>query len=527
MKATDAQSTVLIVEDDEAIALLERRALERRGFRVLEASSSEEAIAAARMGPIDLAVMDYRLPDSTTGLELMKKLSALGYDLPVIMVTGFSNESTAIEALRQGVRDFIPKTAEYLEYLPEAAERVIKTVRTERELAESEEALRVRDEQLRQSQKMEAVGQLAGGVAHDFNNLLTIILGYSDVLSETPDASPDQRREMLSEIHQAAEKAAHLTRQLLAFSRKQVLEPKVMNLNDAVASIEKMLRRLIGEDITIHTDLASDLRQVSADPGQIEQVIMNLVVNARDAMPNGGDISIKTENVELDERYAATHADVKPGSYVMLAISDTGSGMDEATRQRIFEPFFTTKGVGKGTGLGLATVYGIVKQSGGHIWVYSELGQGTVFKLYFPTVDAPTEAAPSRASQQRALRGNETILLVEDEQGVRALAKNVLEMYGYRVLEAKDPLEAIQVSRSHKEAIDLLLTDVVMPQMNGKRLSEVLVPERPNMKVLFMSGYTDDTVTRQRILEPGACFLQKPFTPTALAAKLRSALQKA
>lgn len=388
----------------------------------------------------------------------------------------------------------------------------------------AEDALRIKEEQLRQSQKMEAVGQLAGGVAHDFNNLLTIILGYSDVLGESPTLSAEQQHEMLGEIHCAAERAADLTRQLLAFSRKQVLDPKILNLNEVVAGMNKMLGRLIGEDIAIHTNFARELQLISADPGQIEQVIMNLAVNARDAMPQGGDISFTTENVDLDENYAQSHAEVTPGSYVMLAISDTGCGMDEATRRRIFEPFFTTKEVGKGTGLGLATVYGIVKQSGGHIWVYSEVGQGTVFKIYFPAVDVPGETNRRATVDDSVLRGNETILLVEDEQGVRALARRVLELFGYTVLEAKDPLEAIQLSRSHNGPIDLLLTDVIMPQMNGKKLSEVLVPERPEMKVLFMSGYTDDVVTRKRVLEPGVWFLQKPFTPSALATKLRAVL---
>ena len=368
-------------------------------------------------------------------------------------------------------------------------------------------------------------GSIAGGVAHDFNNLLTIIIGYTDILSNDDELPAGQRHEMHHEIHKAAERAAMLTRQLLAFSRKQILEPRVISLNDVVTNMQKMLGRLIGEDITIYTKLNPKLNSVLADAGQIEQVIMNLVVNARDAMPQGGDISIETTNAQLDPSYAQSHAEVTPGNYVMGAVTDSGCGMDEATRARIFEPFFTTKGQGKGTGLGLATVYGIVKQSEGHIWVYSEPGHGTTFKIYFPDVGTPSGQSDKDECRRRQLRGNETILLVEDDASVRTLTRNVLEIYGYTVLEASEPSEAIQLSRAHAGPIDVLLTDVVMPQLNGQRLSEMLRSERPEMKVLFMSGYTDDAIVRQGVLQADVNFIQKPFVPIALTSKVRDVLE--
>jgi two-component system cell cycle sensor histidine kinase/response regulator CckA len=366
---------------------------------------------------------------------------------------------------------------------------------------------------------------LAGGVAHDFNNLLTIILGYTSILAQE-DPEPSAREEMVNEIHRAAERAALLTRQLLAFSRKQILAPRIIGLNEVVSNMQKMLGRLIGEDISIHTKMAPNLVPISADPGQLEQVIMNLVVNARDAMPQGGEIVIETECVQLDSTYVNSHAEVVPGEYVMLAITDSGCGMDEKTRSRVFEPFFTTKGQGKGTGLGLATVYGIVRQSGGHIWVYSEPGIGTTFKLYFPIAARPDTASRSNAPSLRNLRGDETVLLVEDDASVRNLTCNVLELCGYTVLVAAEPIEAIKVSKAHPGRIDVLLTDVVMPHMNGKRLSELLIPERPEMRVLFMSGYTDDAIVRQGVLESGVNFIQKPFVPSALKTKLRDVIEE-
>lgn len=379
------------------------------------------------------------------------------------------------------------------------------------------------EEQLRQAQKMEAVGQLAGGIAHDFNNLLTVITGYSD-LSIRKLQPEDPLRRNLEEIKKAGDRASSLTRQLLAFSRKQVLQPKVLDLNAVVAELKKMIGRLIGEDIELRTIAGCELGSVKADPGQIEQVIMNLAVNARDAMPRGGKLTIETEAVYLSDKNAEQHIVVSPGHYVMLAVSDTGIGMDEKTKERIFEPFFTTKGVGKGTGLGLSTVYGIVNQSGGYIWVYSEVGQGTTFKIYLPQVGERAQEYERDAEARDAVRGTETILLAEDEEMVRKLALEVLESYGYRVLMAASGGAALLVCERHKERIHLLITDVVMPEMSGRELSDRLAQIRPEMKVLYMSGYTDNAIVHQGILDAGAHFIQKPFSPNVLARKVREIL---
>ncbi len=388
---------------------------------------------------------------------------------------------------------------------------------------QAEEALRRSEEQLRQAQKMEAIGRLAGGVAHDFNNLLTAVMGYSEfLLNEFP--WDDQRRRYLQEIYNTAERAASLTRQLLAFSRKQVLQPRVVNMNAILASVEKMLRRLIGEDIDLVTVQEPQLGAVKVDPSQIEQVILNLAINARDAMPHGGKLTLETSNVHLDEDYARRHAGVRPGRYVMLAVSDTGSGMDAETRSRIFEPFFTTKRHGKGTGLGLATVYGIVKQSGGHIWVYSEPGRGTTFKIYFPRVEEKAESVDAGAGVAQTLQGTETILLVEDEEVVRDVASRILDHYGYTVLEARSGAQALRICEEHKGPIHLLVTDVVMPQMSGRQLAEQLAELRPQIKVLYVSGYTDNAIVHHGVLEEGTAFLGKPFTPEALARKVREVL---
>jgi two-component system, cell cycle sensor histidine kinase and response regulator CckA len=380
------------------------------------------------------------------------------------------------------------------------------------------------EEQLRQAQKLEAVGQLAGGIAHDFNNLLTAINGYSQLtLMGLQPADP--LRGNMEEIRKAGDRAAALTRQLLAFSRKQVLQPKVLDLNSAVSEIGKMLRRLIGEDIQLCTVLASDLGRIKSDPGQIEQILMNLAVNARDAMPQGGKLTLETQNVFVDESYLSQHIAVIPGSYVMLAVSDNGLGMDKQTQAHIFEPFFTTKELGKGTGLGLSTVYGIVKQSGGNIWVYSEIGQGTTFKIYLPRVDEEAQAYRPGTEVQEALEGRETILLAEDEEIVRSLMRDVLKGYGYDVLEAANGSAALILCERHPGPIHLMITDVVMPEMSGRELTEHLAGTHPEMKVLFMSGYTDDTIVRHGILESDIAFLQKPFTPQALAHRVREVLE--
>jgi PAS domain S-box-containing protein len=378
------------------------------------------------------------------------------------------------------------------------------------------------EQQFRQAQKMEAVGRLAGGVAHDFNNLLTVITSYTQILLEDLGGDEAKRADLL-EIQKAAHGAATLTNQLLAFSRQQVLEPRVLNLNTIVAGAEKMLQRLIGEDIDLVTALATDLGAVRADPGQVEQVIFNLAVNARDAMPHGGKITLETTNVDVDVEYAQQHAPVTTGQFVLLSMSDTGVGMDADTQSRIFEPFFSTKEKGKGTGLGLATVYGIVKQSGGFIWVYSEPGQGATFKIYLPRVDEPVSPpAPSRPLATAG--GTETILIAEDAPGVRGVVHEVLKRQGYTVLASPDGKSALALAAGHSGPIHLLITDVIMPEMSGRQLADRMREIRPDVKVLFVSGYTDDAIVRHGILEPGIAFLQKPFSPTALARKVREVL---
>jgi two-component system cell cycle sensor histidine kinase/response regulator CckA len=761
------KGTILIVEDDEGVARLQQRRLERAGYAVVSAGTAAEGLQKLTHG-IELILLDYRLPGNCTGLDVYAQLKSAGHDLPVIMVTGFSDEATVIRALRAGVRDFVTKSAEYLNYLPEAVERVLKHVRIEHQLAQSqarlsgiigsardailamdadqritlfnaaaerifkrsaEEAagkpikdfipaiveeigavngsasnghlcgtwhelrgvradgsefpleasfssatvegqqfyivivrdvterrrtqellrlseerfrqiaetigevfwlstpdmseimyispayervwgrrvetlyaapsswpegihdedrarvvkafqeklargdldeqfrvvrpngsvrwLRARafpvrnaagvvyriagiaedvtalrcaqeelsktEEQFRQAQKMEAIGRLAGGVAHDFNNLLTIIIGYADMLTGSFRAG-DPARELTEEVKRAGERAASLTRQLLAFSRKQVLVPTVVDLHVLVKDMERMLRRLISEDVDLRVQGEAELWPVKVDPGQMEQVVMNLIVNARDAIQGTGKITIEMRNIVLADTCQQTCPDVKPGEYVLLAVRDTGCGMDPATLTRIFEPFFTTKGPEKGTGLGLSTVFGIVKQSGGHISVHSEPGRGSSFEIYLPRESRAPQENTSPRDRPLALRGTETVLIVEDEDGVRALARLILRKNGYNVLEACEGGEALLICERSKGKIDLMVTDVVMPNMSGTELVQRLATIQPEMKVLYLSGYTDDAIMHHGALESGTPFLQKPFSPDELSRKVRELL---
>ena len=603
------------------------------------ATSYDEALAAFKEQPFDVAFFDYLL-GARDGLSLLRQIRQKGIDTPVIMLTGRGAEDVAVEAMKTGAADYLSKANLTIEALESSIRHALALHAEERQRWHVEAALRASEErfralvenssdalflidavgrvtylspssvrhlgwtaeqmvgrsyfdfvhpddreiagarmaeslstpgativeeirfhhadgtwrimeglsvnrlddpavggivvnmrdltdrrkleaQLRQAQKMEAVGQLAGGVAHDFNNLLTAILGYCQLmLDELPDEDP--LRLDLLEIQSAGDRAASLTRQLLAFSRRQMLQPQVVDINTLVTQLEKLLRRLISEDVDLVMVLEPDLHPVTVDPASVEQILVNLAVNARDAMPTGGRLTIETANVELDSTYAVMHVAMQPGPYVMLAVSDTGAGMDAATRARVFEPFFTTREQGKGSGLGLATVYGMVKQSGGYIWVYSEPGHGTVFKVYLPPTAARATALPAAGDQVSAPAG-ETVLLVEDEDAVRALTREVLRRHGYAVLEARHGVDALRVAEQHADEIQLLITDVVMPHMSGRELSERLLLVRPQMRTLFMSGYTDHALLPED-LTPGAEFLQKPFTPQVLARRVRRIL---
>lgn len=513
---------VLIVEDSEEDAALLLHELKRGGYdTVSERVSTLKEMRSALNRKWDIILLGCSLMhlDVPTALALLKEK---GLSVPLIVVSSRASEELAVAAMKAGAQDYIVK--HNLARLIPAIGRELRQAEGRREHKRAEEdALRQSEEQLRQSQKMEAIGRLAGGISHDFNNLLTAIIGYSEFLLFRLDQE-DPLRKYAEEIKKAGERASSLTRQLLAFSRKQVLQPEVLDLNIIVADLDNMLRRLIGEDIELVTLLEPDLGAVKVDPGQMEQVIMNLAVNARDAMPYGGKLIIETANVDLDELYARQHSPIRPGHYVMLAVSDNGCGMDKETLSHIFEPFFTTKEQGKGTGLGLSTVYGIVKQSEGFIWVYSEPGTGTTFKIYLPQVQGAERWPKTSPLTTRMQRGSETILLVEDEEVVRELVGKLLPVNGFTVLAARNGSEALAICQQHKGPIHLLLTDVVMPQMSGRQLAAHLSKLHPEMKVLYMSGYTDDAIIRHGVLEPGLAFIQKPFTIDTMIQKVREVL---
>jgi signal transduction histidine kinase len=476
--------------------------------------------AALDRGPWDLVLSDYSMPQFTApaAYEVVKER---GLDLPFIIVSGTVGEDVAVEAMRAGVHDYVLKGA--LTRLVPAVERELREAARRAERRKIEERLSLSDRMLQQAQKMEAIGRLAAGVAHDFNNILSVILSYSDML--LADQVPQDRMKAdIEEIHQAAVRAADLTRQLLTFSRQQVLAPRILNLNESVVSLDKMLRRLIGERVILTTMAHPDLGRVRADPGQVEQVIINLVVNARDAMPNGGKLTIETANVDLDEAYASTHPHAQPGRHVMLAVTDTGIGMSRETQARVFEPFFTTKEKGKGTGLGLAMVFGIVRQSGGTIWLYSEPGHGTTFKIYLPRTD-DSQSVVAKSIPSPRYEGVETVLVVEDDPSVRQVVVSILVRLGYRVLAADTPEHAREVCRS-PETIHVVISDVMMPLTSGPDLVAELLSLRPSLKTLFISGYTDNSIVANGTLDACMQFLQKPITPDGLARKLREVLDE-
>jgi signal transduction histidine kinase len=521
---TNKALRALIADDSENDVLFLLRALRKAGYEpVYERVSTAPAMKAALQRQTwDIVISDYEMPNFG-GFEALQLLKESGHDLPFILVSAVVSEETAVAAMKAGAHDYIMKRN--LVRLAPAIERELREAQTRGARKAAEEALRQSEEQLRQAQKIEAVGRLASGVAHDFNNILTVITGHSELLLRQLDAD-DPRRKNAEQIEKAAYRAAALTRQLLTFSRKQVIEPRVLKLNAIILNIEKMLRRLIGEDIEFCTVLDSAAGHIKADPGQIEQVIMNLAVNARDAMPNGGKLTVTTANTTLDKNQLKHFPDLCAGDYVMLTIADTGTGMSEEVKAHLFEPFFTTKPPGKGTGLGLATCFGIVKQSTGHINVHSELGRGTTFKIYFPQVQSALESPRVRIMPTEATGGNETVLLVEDEPVVRELAVATLREKGYTVVEAVNGEEGLRMARQHDGKIDLVLTDVVMPVMGGKEMADALRTSHPDTKILFTSGYTEDAMGHHGVLRPGILFLQKPYMTATLARKVREVLDE-
>ncbi len=475
-------------------------------------------VAALKEGRMDLILADYSIPgfDGMTALILARQHCP---DVPFLFVSATIGEELAIDAMHQGATDYVLK--QRLGRLVPSVQRALRELDERAERKRAEEALRQSEKQFRQSQKMEAVGRLAGGIAHDFNNLLTIIMGYSQVLlTELGPQHP--LRGKIEETLKAGERAATLIRQLLTFSRKQSLDPKILSLNTAVTSLESLLRRLIGEDIQLVSKLDPTNGRLRADQAQLEQVLVNLVVNARDAMPKGGTLTIETAQVELTRSPVYHLTPLPPGPYVRLAVSDTGCGMDRMTQSHIFEPFFTTKGEGKGSGLGLSTVFGIVTQSGGAIDVTSRVGHGTRFDLYFPSVESDILTTAPTQPLGQPQRGTETILLVEDEPSVRTLVRDELRKLGYRVVEAKNGVEACLLATQQAASLQLLLTDVVMPGMGGRELAQHLTVIKPDLRTLFISGYMDDVGIMAGQEEGTSSFLQKPFTPEVLGRAVRN-----
>jgi signal transduction histidine kinase len=555
-------ATILVIDDNPANLGVLSDYLDHRGFRALVAQSGEIGLKRAQQVRPDLILLDVLLP-TIDGFETCRRLKAddATKDIPVLFTTVLMEPKDKLKGFQAGAVDYITKPFQEEEVLArvtthlrmrklthslqaqnvqlQATQAALRTANEELELRVTErtaeltqtnrllreqidERMRL-EAQLLQAQKMESIGRLAGGIAHDFNNLLTAIVGYAE-LADAALAPADPVHGDLQAIRDAADRATALTRQLLAFARKQILDSQVLDLNGLILNLDRLLRRLIGEDVELVTLPASDLGYIKADANQIEQVLVNLAVNARDAMPNGGKLTIETANVILDDIFAQQHVSVIPGAYIMLAVGDTGIGIPPEQQAHVFEPFFTTKESSKGTGLGLATCYGIIKQHGGNIWVYSEVGRGTTFKVYLPRTSEAASALPTSQTEEAARGGHETVLLTEDEEAVRRLTARVLRSLGYTVLEAADGEEALHISGEYGGVIDMLLTDVVLPRFSGLALAEQLLDRRPSVKVLFMSGHTDHTIVHHGVLVSSASFLQKPFSSELLARKIREVL---
>ncbi len=507
---------ILHLEDDPDDAALIQATLEAEGIICVTArvENRRDFVAALERGGIDLVLSDFALP-AFNGLAATEIVRTKWPGLPVILLSGTMGEELAIDSLKSGATDYV---------LKERLGRLAPAVRRAMQEVDARAEYRRLEAQFIEAQKMEVIGQLASGVAHDFNNILMIMMGHNDLITSMLSLDSPLLKNT-EQIRHASERAGALTRQLLVFSRKQTVQAVVLDLNDVVKDLDKMLRQLVDENIKMTIVPGKEIARVKADSGYVGQVLMNLVVNARDAMPNGGKLTIATRNVTLDENYARAHTGAIPGDFVMLSVSDTGIGMTDEVKARLFEAFFTTKPKGKGTGLGLATCRTIVQQSGGHIGVYSEAGKGTTFKIYFPRVEQPLPVAAKPIPTAPLARGTETLLIVEDDPFVRHLACGVLQGQGYEVLAASNGEDGLHVVREHKgPPIRLVVTDVIMPLMGGKVMSEWLLTTHPNIKILFTSGYTDDAIAQHGVLEPSVAFLPKPYTPSILASKVREML---
>jgi signal transduction histidine kinase len=507
---------VLVVEDNPDDAKMVLHELTRSGLETIsQRVDTEAAFLAGLDGGLDLILCDYTMPEFS-GLRALELLKKRGLEIPLIIVSGTIGEEIAVEAMRLGAADYLFK--DRLARLGPSVHQALEQVRLRKERRKLEA-------ELIEAQKMEVIGQLASGVAHDFNNLLSVIMGYSDLMMVKLEADSPLQKDAQT-IRHAADRAAGLTRQLLIFSRKQTVQPVVLDLNEVVGDMKKMLGRLIDENVELIFALGPQIGRLKADSGYVGQVLMNLVVNARDAMPNGGKITVETGNATLDQDYARAHPDAAPGEYVMLSVSDTGTGMTDEVKAHMFKAFFTTKPKGKGTGLGLATCQTIVQQSGGHIAVSSQVGQGATFRVYFPQVQEAIKLSDTSFIRKQPLpRGTETLLVVEDEPAVRHLACDVLRAKGYEVLSATNGKDGLHVARQHKgAAIRLVITDVIMPQMGGRVMAEWLKSSFPGIKILYTSGYTDDAVTHHGVLDQGVAFLPKPYTPATLTRAVRELL---